>query len=135
MFDTTISPRRRPRPTPRADVHREPADPLAPHLHLTGVHAGADRDPDARERVTDRAGAADRATGSVEGGEEPVAGGVDLAPAEPGQLLAHDRVVLVEERAPPGVAELGGPRGRAHDVGEEHRGEPPVRVVRRSRCR
>ena len=42
------------------------------------------------------------------------------------------RVVLVEQRAPTGVAELGGSRGGAHDVGEEDGGQHPVRVVRRS---
>ena len=42
-------------------------------------------------------------------------------------------VVLVEQRAPTGVAELGGPGGGADDVGEEDGGEPPVRVGRRPR--
>ena len=64
-------------------------------------------------------------------GEEPVARGVDLASTEARQLLADDGVVLVEQRAPTGVTELGGPRGGADDVGEEDGREHPVRVCAR----
>ena len=76
------------------------------------------------------AGAADGRAGSVEGRQEAVAGGIDLAPTEPCELLAHDGVVLVEEGAPTGVTELGGAGGGADDVGEEDGGEPSIGVWR-----
>jgi hemerythrin-like domain-containing protein len=117
---------------PGADVHGEPSDPLASHLHLPGVHADPDRDPDPVQSVMESAGAVDGAARPVEGGEESVAGVVDLVSTEPCQLLAHDGVVLVEERAPARVTDGGSARGGVHDVGEEDGGEPSVRVRRGS---
>jgi hypothetical protein len=109
-------------------VDGEPTDPLSPHLHLARMHAGPDRQPGTRQGIADRAGAADGTTWPVEGGQEPVAGGVDLVSTEPCQLVAHDGVVLIKERAPAGITECGGSCGGVHDVGEEDGGEPSVRV-------
>jgi hypothetical protein len=133
----TVVPRVNSRPRrgasfPGAGVHGEPADLLSPHFHFAGVHANPGREPDTSQVVTESAGAADRATRPVEGGQEAIAGGVDLASTEPCQVPAHDRVVLVEERAPAGVTECGGSRGGIHDVGEENGGELSVRIWRGS---
>jgi hypothetical protein len=45
------------------------------------------------ERLRDRGGATDGADRSIEGHEEAVAGGVDLAPTEPTELLADERMM------------------------------------------
>ena len=90
------------------------------------MHSGADVDVELFGCGVDGEGAADGAGGSVEGGEEVVAAGVDLAAAEAGQLVAYNGAEAVEEFAPGPVAELGGTLGRADDVGEQHRGEDPV---------
>ena len=66
-----------------------------PDLEAERAHAGADR-----------ARGADGPGGAVEGGQEAVARGVDLAPAEPRELLAHQRVVRLEQVAPAPVAQL-----------------------------
>ena len=68
------------------DLHREAADAVPLELDLAGVHPGADADAERPERADDRAGAADGARRAVEGGEDPIAGSLDLAAAEPGQL-------------------------------------------------
>ena len=70
--------------------------------------------------LADRTGAADGASGPVEGRQEPVAERLDLAPAERGQLATHERIVVLKQRAPTLVAELRGALGRAGDVGEQH---------------
>ena len=72
--------------------------------------------PDGR---ADRPGGTDGAGGAVERGEEPVAGRVPLLAAEARELPAGESVVLREQISPPAVAKLGGPLGRADDVGEE----------------
>ena len=91
--------------------------------------------PSVADRIDDRLCAADRARGPVEGREEPVARGIDLAPVEAGELASHRGMVLLEQVAPAPVAELGGLLGRADEIGEQHRrqhaiGRPPPRVAR-----
>src|SRR4030095_15109295 len=63
---------------------------------------------------------------TVEGGEDPVPGGVELPAAEAGELPTHTRVVLAEQLAPAVVAELGPLRRRTDDVGEQDGGQHPV---------
>ena len=66
------------------------------------------------------------AGGAVEGGEEPVARGVDLAAPEAAELAADEVVVSLEEVAPAAIPEGGGLLRGADDVGEEDGGEHPV---------
>ena len=84
----------------------------------------------------DRERAVDRPRRAVEGGEEPVAGRVDLATAEPHQLPSHGGIVGVQQLAPAFVADRGRALGRADDVGVQDRGEDtvlrPRAAVRRS---
>ena len=61
-------------------------------------------------RSIDRARTLDGLRGSVEHGEEAVAGGVELAPTEALQLAPNDRVVAADELLPAPVAE---PRSQA----------------------
>jgi hypothetical protein len=70
---------------PRADVDGETGELFIDDVALTGVDTDADAESDARDRVTDRAAAANSAGGAVEaGGEEAVAGGIDRLAAEAG---------------------------------------------------
>ena len=55
-----------------------------------------------------------------------VTGGVDFTAGETLELITNDVVVVVQEIAPPSVAERGGARGRADDVGEDDGREHPV---------
>jgi hypothetical protein len=70
-------------------------------------------------------GAADRACRAVERRHEAVARRVDLDAAEPLELVAHLRVMALEELAPAAVAERGPPR-RADNVRDKDRREDAV---------
>ena len=50
----------------------------------------------------------------------------DLPATEPRQALAHDRVMVAEQRSPAAVAQLGGMLGGRDDVREENRREDAV---------
>src|SRR6266508_155260 len=103
------------------DVNRDPTHLAIELLALARVQTSANLEAKVAHRVDDRVSAADRSCWTIEGGEEPVAGGVELTAAEAGELPTHTRVVLREQLAPAAVAELGQLRRRADDVGEEHR--------------
>jgi hypothetical protein len=79
--------------------------------------------------LADRTSASYRPGRPIEGREQTVAGGANLAAAERGQFSSHHRIVVVEQFAPSRVAELGGALGRGHDIGEHHRGERPIGLV------
>ena len=49
----------------------------------------------------------DRGSRPVEGGEKPVAGGLDFVTAEPGQFRSHDGVVISEKLEPAAVPVFG----------------------------
>src|SRR5262245_27335836 len=75
---------------PGADVDRHPEDVVAYELDLTGVDPDPDLQPDRRQFVADRGGAADRPGRAVEGGQEPVPHRLDLSPAVDLELAADD---------------------------------------------
>src|SRR5262245_10493360 len=66
---------------PRADVYGEAGQVVAAPFGLTGVQAGADGDSEIGDPGDDRLRAADRPHGTVERGEEAVAGVRHLAAA------------------------------------------------------
>ena len=103
-----------------------PADVVAAQLALAGVQPDADRQAQLAQLLDDVAAAADRPRRAVEGGQEAVADGLDLAPAPAAQLVADDPVVVLELGAPAPVAQPGQVLGRADDVGEHDRGQHAV---------
>ena len=110
-------------------MHGDAPNAAVEELALAGVETGPDLEPERPHGAPDRGRAADRTRRPVEGREEAVAGHVHLVPAEARELMPDAGVMRVEELAPAPVAELGGVRGRADDVGEEHRREDAVRFV------
>jgi hypothetical protein len=70
----------------------------------------------------------DCASGSVERRQEAVTRRVDLSATAALQLSADDGVVTLQEVAPCAVAELDDACRGAHDVGEQDRGQHPVRL-------
>ena len=81
VLDTTTSPARAFAATRAPMCTAMPRDLAVHDLALTRVQPARTSSP-SRTPVDDGARAADRARRSVEGGEEPVAGRIDLAPAE-----------------------------------------------------
>jgi len=79
-----------------------------------------DLDAEIAHSIADRQSAADGARRAVERGEESVPRRVHLDAAMSLQLRPDERVVPLDERAPPAISQLGGLRGAVHDVGEQH---------------
>jgi hypothetical protein len=92
------------------------------------MQPGPDVDAEVAHRFGHGEGAADGPGRSVERGQEPVPGGVHLAAPAPGEEPPDPSVVGGQEPLPSPVAELGRPRGRAYDVGEQHGGEHPIEL-------
>jgi hypothetical protein len=107
----------------RADVDGQPARLSADQLDFANVDASTDLDPDVRRLRGEGQCEIDRRSGRLEGGEEPIAGSVDLAASESAQIRADEGVVALEDAAPLLVAHLRRQLCRAGDVGEHHRCE------------
>ena len=92
------------------------------------MQPGAHLETDSAHKGVDRRGTADRPRRAVEGGQEPIAGGIDLAALEALELLSNERVMPFEQVTPAPVAEPRRLLGRADDVGEEDGCEHAVRL-------
>jgi hypothetical protein len=77
-----------------------PSQLAAAVFHLTGMEAGSDFYAEQPHLVPDRTGALDGSGRTVEGGQKPVAGRVDLLATELLKFLANDRVVILEDLLP-----------------------------------
>jgi hypothetical protein len=95
-------------------------------LAFAGVESGPDLQFEAPHAVADDPGALYRPAWRFEGGQEAVAGGLDL-PALPDFELSSDQGVMALEDLPPaGVADAPRRLGGADDVREEHGGQDAV---------
>ena len=90
---------------------------------------GADFEPELAHPVRDRLSAAHSSDRPVEGGEEAIAGGVDLASPEAAELPAHERVVAFDQFPPTHITDSGQRRRGTDDVGEQDRGENRVGLL------
>ena len=126
VLETSTSPAPGERRDSRADVDRHAPNVVADELDLAGVETRPDLQAEGPERIRQGQRAADGAGRAVEDGQEPVAGGADLASGVARQLIAYPGVMSVEHVGPGGVGELGGALGGAHDVREQHGREHPV---------
>src|SRR5919109_3162238 len=93
-----------------------------------GMQASANLEADIPYGVPHGAGAPDGPGRPVEGGEEAVAGCVDLGAAEPVQQPADPGVMLVQQVSPAAVAEAAGCLRGPDDVGEQHGGQAAVEI-------
>lgn len=96
-------------------------------LDLTRVHSGSHVEPEYTQRFANLESAANGPSRTVEDREEAVAGGVDLLAGEADELTTYCIVVRSEERRPSSVAKGLHSLGRPDEVGEENRGEDPIR--------
>lgn len=120
--------RPRQRRDPSTDVHRDATELVTDNLALAGVNPGADVETETSNGLDDRTRSAGGPGRTVERGEEPVTGRIDLTPAEAGEVLAHHAMVRFEEITPPPVAQRGGPFGGTNQVCEQHGGQDAVRL-------
>jgi len=87
---------------------------------LACMEAAADLNVERTNCLGDGAGATHGTRRAVEGGEKPVPKRFHFVAAGARKFPPHRRVMCVEQIVPALVAQLLGPRGRAHDVGEQH---------------
>jgi len=126
-------------PGPAFDITRAPMWTAIPptfgpmDLDLTHVDAGPDLDTEPPHAGDGGLGAPDRLGGLIEGREEPVPRRVHLSAVEAFELPTDQRVMSADEPSPLLVTNLGGPLGRAHDVGEQDGGEETLRGRRLAR--
>ncbi|HEU0245692.1 MAG TPA: hypothetical protein VFR38_01260 [Gaiellaceae bacterium] len=85
------------------------------------MDAGTHLKTELTRALDDRAGACDRACGTLEAAEEPVSSIVQLSSSIPAELAPNVSVVTFEDVAPGAVAELGCVFSRANEICEEHR--------------
>ena len=104
------------------------ADVVAQQLALAGVQPHPDLQTQLPQPGPDGVGRPDGPGRPVEGGQEPVPGGLDLPAPVPGQLPADRLLVLHQQVVPAAVPQAGRPAGRVDDVGEQHRCQHPVGV-------
>src|SRR5262249_275358 len=79
---------------------RHPTNAVAEQFNLAGVQPGPHCDAESSGLVADGAGAADGSGWPVEGGQEAVAHGLDLAAPKASEVATHHGVVLVETMTP-----------------------------------
>ena len=89
----------------RRDVDGQAGEIIAADLALARVQTCSQFDPERPDGSRDCLGAADRSRGTIEAGDEAVAGRVDLRSPKPSELVTHGLVMRVEERAPTPVAQ------------------------------
>ena len=94
---TRTSPARGERRDACGDVDRDAGQAVPVDFDLTGVHAGSDLESQLSHGFADPQGASQRPGRPVERCEEPVAGRIDLATAEPFEGLSHLGVVPAQE--------------------------------------
>ena len=92
-------------------MDRQPGHRRAVAFHLTGVQAGPDLQAEFGYGVADGTGAMDSPGRAVEGGEEPITGGIDLDAAEPAKEPPDMRVMILQQIPPPPVTEPACPIG------------------------
>ena len=87
---------------------------------LASMEATANLNVERTNRLGNGASATHGTCGAVEGGEKPVPERFHFVAAGAREFPPHRRVMGIEQIVPALVAQLLGPRGRAHDVGEQH---------------
>src|SRR5438132_3731427 len=73
--------------------------------------------------------------GPSKAAKKPIACSVDLLPVELPEPAADASVMLLEQREPRRVPDLGRTLGGADDVGKQHRRQNPIRLPRPSDAR
>jgi hypothetical protein len=111
----------------------DPGDVVFPVLDFAGVQSRANLNSQRSQRVRECTRAANRAPRTVEGCQDPVAGG-DGGPDDTSPVLfddgsGHD-IMAVEKIAPRLVANRGELLGGSHHVGKQDRGERAVGLGR-----
>jgi hypothetical protein len=101
------------------DCHRQPDHVTRSELNLAGVDASSDVEPYAVCLSDDLLCRPHRSGCGVEGGQEPIAHGLDLAPPVTDQRGSNHHVVVMGKGAPFAVAHTSSVFGGRGDVGKQ----------------
>ena len=108
------------------EMHGDSANLTRGALDLAGVDSRTDLEPEGTHGVTDGERRAYGARRAVEQREEAVTRGVDLVARESAELESYGSVMLCEQVCPRASPSSPHHLRRAHDVGEQERGEDAV---------
>src|SRR5207253_6803113 len=111
---------------PSADVYSDATDVVAGELDLARMHPRPDLQAERQHGLGDGLRAPDGPSRPVEGGEEPIAGGVDLPPSEPFDQGTNSLVMGIEQFSPAAIPQRGRLLRRANDVSEQNGRKHPV---------
>ena len=109
--------------TRAADVHGHAGDVVAAQLNLAGVNTHPHLDAKRRTASTIASAQSIATLGLVNVATNPSPAVFTSRPRNRASSCRDDAVVVVEQVAPPVVAECGGALGRADDIGEHDRRE------------
>ena len=90
---------------PGRDVDGEPSEVIPADLALAGVQTRPDLKAEPTNGLADLLAASNGSRRSIEGGDEPVSGGVELPTTEAAELVANSMVMGVEHGPPIAVTE------------------------------
>src|SRR5678816_469173 len=111
-----------------ADVHGN-TDELGPaEFALARMESSPYLEPEAPYPRGDGTRGADASRRTVETGQEPVSGRIDLAPAELHEAFADEPVVGLKQITPAAIAQGQRGGGGVHDVREQYGREDPVGI-------
>ena len=111
-------------------MHRDPREVFPADLELASVKSDTHLDAQGPDLISDGAAATDPVARAFKDGQEPIPGGLDLAPFEAARLPAHDLSVRQQQVSPVVVAKGGGAHRGVGDVREHHRRQEPAGLGR-----
>src|SRR6516225_3212429 len=103
-----------------------PTKLFAHHLAFAGMNASADPETKRLDSVDNRPATSHRTRRSIECRQKSIACRINLATAMTLELLAHEKVMLIEKLFPCPVTDFACSLGCVHDIGEQHGGEHAI---------
>ncbi len=112
----------------RSDVQSDSADLGARHFDLPSMQTSADLDTELVPSFNNIQSTANRASRSIEGGEESITGGINLVASISSELSPNHGVMSLEKLYPSTIAETVSELCRADNVRKKQSREDAVRL-------
>ena len=107
-------------------MHGDARHVVTTQFDFSCVQANADINAQLTESISNSNPTLHGPCRTVEGGEHSIAHSLDQVPAESRQLSINRPIMLLEAGRPSPITDCSCLLGRAHDVGEEHRGQKSI---------
>jgi hypothetical protein len=112
----------------RSDVQSDSADLGARHFDLPSMQTSADLDTELVPSFNNIQSTSNRASRSIEGGEESITGGINLAASKSSELSPNHGVMPLEKLYPSTIAQTVSELCRADNVRKKQSREDAVRL-------